>query len=210
MGFKVNTFTHILEGYKVADKMLKHGANASTFSYWWAYKVEVEDAIPYNAAIMHKVGLNVAINSDDAEMARRLNQEAAKTIKYGGLSPEEALDLVTINPAKMLHVNDRVGSLKVGKDADVVVWSDSPLSIYAKSLYTIVDGTIYFDREKEEQMQKEIEAEIARLVKKLNGEKRSGATTIPAVPTYQIMFSCGEHNHNHGLLVVDADDLDNQ
>ncbi|HKC35942.1 MAG TPA: amidohydrolase family protein, partial [Chitinophagaceae bacterium] len=152
VGFKVNTFTHILEGYKVADKMLKHGANASTFSDWWAYKMEVEDAIPYNAAIMHKVGLNVAINSDDAEMARRLNQEAAKTIKYGDLSEDEAFKMVTLNPAKMLHVDDRVGSLKVGKDADVVVWSDDPLSIYAKSLYTIVDGTIYFDRQKDAEM----------------------------------------------------------
>ncbi|MGH2552257.1 MAG: amidohydrolase, partial [Chitinophagaceae bacterium] len=209
MGFKVNTFTHILEGYKVADKMLKHGANASTFSDWWAYKVEVEDAIPYNAAIMHRVGLNVAINSDDAEMARRLNQEAAKTIKYGGLSQEEALDLVTINPAKMLHVSDKVGSLKPGKDADVVVWSDNPLSIYARSLYTIVDGTIYFDREKDEQLQKEVEAERNRLVKKMNGEKRSGAPTIPAQPSYQVILSCSDHGHSHGLLVIDSNDLDN-
>ena len=209
MGFKVNTFTHILEGYKVADRMLKHGANASTFSDWWAYKVEVEDAIPYNAAIMHKVGLNVAINSDDAEMARRLNQEAAKTMKYGGLSAEEALDMVTINPAKMLHVEDRVGSIKVGKDADVVIWSDSPVSIYAKSLYTIVDGTVYFDRQKDEQMQKDIDAERARLVKKLNGEKRSGVPTIPAIPTYSIMHTCSDHGHSHGMLVIDTDDTDN-
>lgn len=108
MGYTVNTFTHILEGYKVADKMKAHGSFVSTFSDWWAYKMEVEDAILYNAAIMHKTGLVVAINSDDAEMARRLNQEAAKTIKYGGLSPEEALDLVTINPAKMLHVDEKV------------------------------------------------------------------------------------------------------
>ena len=205
MGFKVNTFTHILEGYKVADKMLKHGANASTFSDWWAYKMEVEDAIPYNAAIMHKVGLNVAINSDDAEMARRLNQETAKTMKYGGLTAEEALALVTINPAKMLHVDDKVGSVKVGKDADLVLWSDNPLSIYAKSLYTIVDGTIYFDRVKDEQLQQEVQAERARLVKKLNGEKRSGASLIPAVPSYQIMHSCSDHGHSHGLLVVDAE-----
>jgi hypothetical protein len=209
MGFTVNTFTHILEGYKVADRMLKHGSNASTFSDWWAYKVEVEDAIPYNAAIMHKVGLNVAINSDDAEMARRLNQEAAKTMKYGGLSAEEALDLVTINPAKMLRVNDKVGSLKVGKDADVVVWSDNPLSIYAKSLYTIVDGTVYFDRQKDEQMQKEVDAERMRLVKKMNGEKRSGAPTIPAQPSYQIMHTCSDHGHSHGLLVIDSDNIDN-
>jgi imidazolonepropionase-like amidohydrolase len=209
MGYMVNTFTHILEGYKVADKMKAHGSFVSTFSDWWAYKMEVEDAIPYNAAIMHKVGLTVAINSDDAEMARRLNQEAAKTMKYGGLTPEEALSLVTINPAKMLHVDDKVGSLKVGKDADVVIWSDNPLSIYAKSLYTIVDGTIYFDRERDEQLQKEVDAERARLVKKLNGEKRSGAPMTPAQPSYQVMHSCSDHGHSHGLLVIDSDDLDN-
>jgi imidazolonepropionase-like amidohydrolase len=210
VGFKVNTFTHILEGYKVADKMLKHGANASTFSDWWAYKMEVEDAIPYNAAIMHKVGLNVAINSDDAEMARRLNQEAAKTIKYGDLSEEEALKLVTLNPAKMLHVDDRVGSLKVGKDGDVVLWSANPLSIYAKSLYTIVDGTIYFDREKDAEMQKMVDAERTRLIRKMNGEKRSGAPVIPAIPSYRVMFTCSEHEHSHGLLVVDAEENNNQ
>lgn len=204
VGFKVNTFTHILEGYKVADKMLKHGANASTFSDWWAYKMEVEDAIPYNAAIMHKVGLNVAINSDDAEMARRLNQEAAKTIKYGDLSEEEALKLVTLNPARMLHVDDRVGSLKAGKDADVVLWSDNPLSIYAKSLYTIVDGAIYFDRINDAEMQKLVDAERSRLIRKMNGEKRNGTPVIPAQPSYRMMFSCSEHEHSHGLLTIDA------
>ncbi len=209
MGYTVNTFTHILEGYKVADKMKAHGSFVSTFSDWWAYKMEVEDAIPYNAAIMHKVGLTVAINSDDAEMARRLNQEAAKTMKYGGLSAEEALSLVTINPAKMLHVADKVGSIKVGKDADVVLWSDNPLSIYAKSLYTIVDGTIYFDRQKDEQLQKEVDAERMRLVKKLTGEKRSGMPTVPAQPSYQIMHNCSDHGHSHGLLVIDADEIDN-
>ena len=210
VGFKVNTFTHILEGYKVADKMLKHGANASTFSDWWAYKMEVEDAIPYNAAIMHKVGLNVAINSDDAEMARRLNQEAAKTMKYGDLTEDEAFKMVTLNPAKMLHVDDRVGSLKVGKDADVVVWSDDPLSIYAKSLYTIVDGTIYFDRAKDAEMQKWVDNERTRLIRKMNGEKRSGAPVIPATPSYQLIMTCSDHGHSHGLLTIDVDNLENQ
>ena len=128
--------------------MKAHGANASTFSDWWAYKMEVEDAIPYNAAIMQRVGLNVLSIQMMQKWPRRLNQEAAKIVKYGGVSEEEALKMVTLNPAKMLHVDDRVGSLKVGKDGDVVVWSDNPLSIYAKSLYTIVDGTIYFDRAK--------------------------------------------------------------
>lgn len=209
LGYKYNTFTHILEGYKVADKMKAHGANASTFSDWWAYKMEVQDAIPYNAAIMHKVGLNVAINSDDAEMARRLNQEAAKIVKYGGVSEEEALKMVTLNPAKMLHVDDKVGSLKVGKDADLVLWSDHPLSIYAKALYTIVDGTIYFDRTKDEQLQKAIDAERNRLVKKLNGEKRSGAPVAPPMPSYQMMHTCSDHYHSHGLLIIDADDINN-
>ena len=209
MGYTVNTFTHILEGYKVADKMKAHGSNVSTFSDWWAYKMEVEDAIPYNAAIMHKVGLTVAINSDDAEMARRLNQEAGKIVKYGGVTEEEALKMVTLNPAKMLHVDDKVGSLKVGKDGDVVLWSDNPLSIYAKSLYTIVDGIIYFDREKDAAMQKQVDAERSRLVKKLNGEKRGGTPTIPAQPSYQIMHTCSDHGHSHGLLVIDAEELNN-
>ncbi len=209
MGYTVNTFTHILEGYKVADKMLKHGSYASTFSDWWAYKMEVEDAIPYNAAIMQRVGLTVAINSDDAEMARRLNQEAGKIVKYGGVTEEEALRMVTLNPAKMLHVDDRVGSLKVGKDGDVVVWTDNPLSIYAKSLYTIIDGTIYFDRQKDEQLQKQVDAERARLVKKLNGEKRSGTPMIPAQPSYQVIHTCSDVAHKHGLLEIESDDLSN-
>lgn len=206
MGYHYNTFTHILEGYKVADKMKEHGANASTFSDWWAYKMEVQDAIPYNAAIMHKVGLNVAINSDDAEMARRLNQEAAKIVKYGGVTEIEALEMVTINPAKMLHVDDKVGSLKVGKDGDVVLWTDNPLSIYAKSLYTIVDGTIYFDREKDEQKQKWVDAERNRLVKKMISEKKSGTPVKPAQPSYQVMYTCSDHYHDHGLLVIDAEE----
>jgi imidazolonepropionase-like amidohydrolase len=206
MGYTVNTFTHILEGYKVADKMKKHGSYASTFSDWWAYKMEVEDAIPYNAAIMQKVGLTVAINSDDAEMARRLNHEAAKIVKYGGVTEEEALKMVTLNPAIMLHVDDKVGSLKVGKDGDLVLWSDHPLSIYAKSLYTIVDGTVYFDRQKDEAMQKQVDEERLRLVRKMNGEKRSGVPVIPAQPSYQIMHTCSDHGHSHGLLVVDADE----
>lgn len=146
LGFTVNTFTHILEGYKVADKMKAHGASASTFSDWWAYKFEVNDAIPYNAALLHKLGVNTGINSDDAEMARRLNQEAAKAVKYGGVSQEEAWKMVTLNPARMLHIDHKVGSLKEGKDADVVLWSANPLSIYARAEKTWVDGVLYFDR----------------------------------------------------------------
>lgn len=206
MGFKVNTFTHILEGYKVADKMLAHGANASTFSDWWAYKQEVQDAIPYNAAIMTRVGLNVCINSDDAEMARRLNQEAAKSIKYGGLTEEEALKMVTLNPAKALRVEDRVGSLKAGKDADLVIWSDNPLTIYAKAEKTIVDGIVYFDMARDLELRKSIAAERNRLVQKLVGEKRSGAPTIAATPTQHSALTCGDHEHHTGLFDVDEEE----
>jgi imidazolonepropionase-like amidohydrolase len=216
-GFTVNTFTHILEGYKVADKMKAHGANASTFSDWWNYKMEVVDAIPYNAAIMQKVGLNVAINSDDAEMARRLNQEAAKTIKYGGMSEVDALNMVTINPAKMLHVDNKVGSIKVGKDADVVIWSDHPLSIYTKAETTIVDGTIYFDRKQDAEKKKQIVAEKSRLIQKLSALKRTAGGNAAGgrggfqrpTPRYEIIQTCSDHYHNHGLLAIDADEIEN-
>ena len=214
-GFPVNTFTHILEGYKVADKMKAHGANASTFSDWWNYKMEVVDAIPYNAYIMSKVGLNVAINSDDAEMARRLNQEAAKSVKYGGMSEEEALKMITINPAKMLHVDNKTGSIKVGKDADLVVWNDNPLSIYAKAEKTIVDGTIYFDREKDAEMRKKNQVERSRIVQKLATLKRTaaggaggGGNFQRARPRYEIVNTCSDHNHNTGLLTIDADEIE--
>ena len=212
-GFPVNTFTHILEGYKVADKMKTHGANASTFSDWWNYKMEVVDAIAYNPYIMNKAGLNVAINSDDAEMARRLNQEAAKSIKYGGLTEEEALKMVTINPAKMLHVDSKVGSIKVGKDADLVIWTDNPLSIYAKAQTTIVDGTIYFDRDKDMELRKRNAAEKTRLIAKLAAAKKSSGDTPGgqrnfqrARPRFEIIHNCMDHYHSHGLLAIDADD----
>ncbi len=204
-GFKFNTFTHILEGYKVADKMKVHGSSASTFADWFYYKVEVTDAIAYNAAIMQKVGLNVCINSDDAEMARRLNQEAGKTVRYGGVSEEEALKMVTLNPAKALHVEDKVGSIKAGKDADIVIWSDHPLSIYAKSEKTIVDGIVYWDREKDAEQRKKISAERFRLTQKMIGEKRTGGAGAvrPAEPSWQVVLSCGDHDHHDGLYTVD-------
>lgn len=200
-GFKINTFTHILEGYKVADKMKAHGANASTFSDWWAYKLEVQDAIPYNAGIMHDVGVNVAINSDDAEMARRLNQEAAKSIKYSNMSEEEALKMVTINPAVMLHVDKQVGSIKVGKDADLVLWSNNPLSIYAIAEKTIVDGILYFDRARDKQLRSQISAERNRIIQKMVDEKKSGVSTGSATPSFKKVNECEDHMHSHGLLV---------
>ncbi|MFL0162095.1 amidohydrolase family protein [Aquirufa salirivi] len=198
--FTVNTFTHILEGYKVADKMKQHGANASTFSDWWNYKMEVLDAIPQNAYIMQKNGINVAINSDDAEMARRLNQEAAKSVKYAGMSEEDALKMVTLNPANMLHVSDRVGSIKAGKDADLVLWSAHPLSIYAKSEKTIVDGMIVFDRDLDATLQANLKAEKQRLVQKMANAKKGGASTRPAAPTFKELNNCEEdHQHDKSL-----------
>lgn len=188
-GFKYNTFTHVLEGYKVADKLKKHGANASTFSDWWNYKMEVIDAIPENASILTKMGVNTAINSDDAEMARRLNQEAAKSIKYG-MSEEDALKMVTINPATMLHVQDRVGSIKVGKDADLVLWNNNPLSIYAVAQKTIVDGIIYFDRQLDLELRKQIKEERNKLIRELNGSKKSGVSTVPAFASEQVELHC--------------------
>jgi imidazolonepropionase-like amidohydrolase len=208
-GFRINTFTHILEGYKVADKMKAHGSNVSTFSDWWAYKVEVTDAIAYNAVIMHKEGLNVCINSDDAEQARHLNQEAAKSVKYGGMSEEDAFKMVTLNPAKALHVADRVGSIKEGKDADLVLWSDNPLSIYAKPERTIVDGIIYFDVDHDAALRKGIATERNRLIQKLIAEKRTGAPVAAATPSFHLELECGDHEHHEGLLTI-SDDGDDQ
>lgn len=145
--FKVRTFQHVLEGYKVADELAAAGVGASTFSDWWAYKVEAYEAIPYNAAIMTKRGVLVSINSDDAEEATHLNQEVAKTIKYGGLTRDEALKLVTLNPAMQLGIDNRVGSIDVGKDADLVIYNHDPLSAYAVVQKTMIDGRVLFDRQ---------------------------------------------------------------
>ena len=177
MKFRVNTFTHILEGYKVADKMKSHNIAASTFADWWAYKYEVNDAIPYNAALLVKMGIVTAINSDDAEMGRRLNQEAAKSVKYGGLTEVQALKLATLNPAKMLHIDDKVGSIKVGKVADVVLWTDNPLSVNAKVDKTIIDGIIYYDADEDLKMREELAKERARIIQKMVKEKQGGAPT---------------------------------
>jgi imidazolonepropionase-like amidohydrolase len=175
--FKLNTFTHILEGYKVADKMKQHGAGASTFSDWWAYKFEVNDAIPYNGGIMHNAGVVVAYNSDNAEMSRRLNQEAAKAVKYSNVSEEEAWKFVTLNPAKLLHIDDKVGSVKVGKDADLVLWNNHPMSIYTKAEKTIIEGVVYYDSQRDEEHRLAIAKERNELISLLLIEKNNGAPT---------------------------------
>ena len=157
-GFTIGTFQHVLEGYKVADRIAEHGAGASSFSDWWAYKYEVIDAIPYSGTLMHDVGVSVSFNSDSDELARWLNTEAAKAVKYGGMSEEDALDLVTINPAQQLKVDKWVGSLEVGKEADFAIWSHHPLSTMAVCEQTWIEGRQYFSLERDRELQQRDEA----------------------------------------------------
>ena len=190
-GFHIRTLQHVLEGYRVADEIAAHGVGASTFSDWWAYKVEAYEAIPYNAAIMAKRGVIVSINSDDANEARHLNQEAAKMMKYGGLTEDEALRLVTINPAIQLGIDKRVGSIEQGKDADLVIYNHDPLSVYAVAQKVFIDGHLYFDREKDLAQRAENAKERKALVEKEKkaaeaekkpGEGKAGGEKKPGAP----------------------------
>ena len=185
-GFKVRTFQHVLEGYKVADELAAAGVGASTFSDWWAYKVEAYDAIPYNAALMTRRGVVVSINSDDAEEATHLNQEAAKSMKYGGLSHDEALKMVTLNPAMQLGIDKRVGTIDVGKDADLAIYNRDPMSAYAVVQKTLIDGRVYFDRQRDIAERAEREKEKKALIdkfkkaeKKPEEKKPDGASQKP-------------------------------
>jgi imidazolonepropionase-like amidohydrolase len=192
MGFRIATFQHILEGYKVADEMAKHGVGGSTFSDWWAYKVEAEDAIPHNAALMHRRGVLVSVNSDSAEHARRLNTEAAKSMHWGGLTEEEALALVTINPAKQLKIDQRVGSLETGKDADVVIWNKHPLSTYAIVDRVYIDGEMYYDRLAEERRLTDANREKTTLAA---SEGRTAPSTAPQISNQE----SGTSNQESGI-----------
>ena len=176
-GFRIATFQHVLEGYKVADEIAAHGAGASTFSDWWAYKVEAYDAIPYNASLMTERGVVVSINSDSGEEIRHLNQEAAKSMRWGGMSEEEALKLVTLNPAKQLRIDHRVGSIEVGKDADIAIFSAHPLSIYAVPEQVFIDGLLYFDRQVDIERRKALEEEKKALLEKQGRSGRNRVTT---------------------------------
>jgi imidazolonepropionase-like amidohydrolase len=185
-GFQVRTFQHVLEGYKVADELAAAGVGASTFSDWWAYKVEAYDAIPYNAALMTRRGVVVSINSDDAEEATHLNQEAAKSMKFGGLSHDEALKMVTLNPAMQLGIDKRVGTIDVGKDADLAIYNHDPLSAYAVVQKTLIDGRVYFDRQLDIVERAEHEKEKQALIDKLKKaaekkpEEKKPDATAPA------------------------------
>jgi len=170
-GFKIGTFQHGLECYKVAETVREHAIGASIFTDWWAYKVEVQDAIPYAGPILYEAGVNVSFNSDSDELARRMNVEAAKAVKYGGLSPEEAIKFVTVNPAMQLAIEDRVGSLEAGKDADVVIWSGDPLSTMSRAERVYVDGREYFSLEQDRMHRERIASERERLIQKLMREQ---------------------------------------
>ena len=181
-GIKVNTLIHFNEGYKIADQIAANGVAASVFSDWWDYKYEVYEGITYNAALLLSQGVLTCIHSDDAEMGRRLNQEAGKIMKYGGVSETDALKLVTLNPAKILHLDDRIGSIKEGKDADLVLWTDYPLSVYARANKTMVDGTIYFDEEKDTKLKEQIDNERNRIIANILQETPATSTTTPNFP----------------------------
>ncbi len=165
-GFRVNSFEHGFEGYKIARELTAHGAVVSTSSDWWAYKVEAYDAIPYNAALMTRKGVMVTLNSDSPEEARHLNQEAAKCMKYGGLTEEEALRLITLNPAKQLRLDNRVGSIDLGKDADLVIYNHHPFSVYAVPQKVLIDGQVYFDIQKDREMRRQMAEERKALEEK--------------------------------------------
>jgi len=179
-GFKIQTFQHVLEGYKVAKEIAAHGAGGSTFSDWWDYKIEAYDAIPGNAAIMTHKGVVVSINSDSNDLARRLYQEAAKTIKYGNLTEEEALRFVTLNPAIQLKIDHRVGSIDVGKDADLVLFNAHPFSIYARPELTLIEGEVYFDRKADLQRREQIVKEKKDLIER---ERKAAGQQQPTQPT---------------------------
>ncbi|MCC6677970.1 MAG: amidohydrolase family protein [Phycisphaerales bacterium] len=172
-GFKIGTFQHILEGYKVADIVRDSAIGASGFTDWWAYKVEVQDAIPQGLPLMHDVGAVVSFNSDSDELSRRMNAEAGKGVKYGGLSPAEALKFVTINPAKQLMIDNRVGSIEAGKDADFAVWSGSPVTGLSRCEATYIDGRCYFSLEQDAKSRERIAGERQRLIQKLLKGKTS-------------------------------------
>ena len=188
MGFKIRTLQHVLEGYKVAKEIAAHGAGASTFSDWWSYKIEAYDATPYNAAIMQKKGVVVSLNSDSDELQRHLNLEAAKTMRYGGLSENDALAMVTINPAKQLGIDDKVGSIEVGKSADMVLFDKDPLSNFSKPEKVWIDGHQYFDRAKDLETRPDFEKKKKVLQDKeaaaaAQGRRRPGAGGAEPNPT---------------------------
>ncbi len=182
-GFKIRTFQHGLEAYKIAAEIAKHGAGVSIFVDYWGFKIEAFDAIPYNAAILWKNGVKVSINSDDNQRMRRLNLDAAKVMKYGDVPEEEALKMITYNPAYQLGIDKRTGSIETGKDADIVIWSAHPFSVYSRVETTMIEGVVYFDRTKDLANRANLEKERADLEKAEPNKSGSGANaTAPPIP----------------------------
>ncbi|MEI8213970.1 MAG: amidohydrolase family protein [Planctomycetota bacterium] len=197
-GIRIGSLQHILEGYKVADAIAKHGATASSFSDWWAYKLEVYDAIPHNGAIMHDQGIVVSFNSDDAELGRHMNHEAAKAVKYGGVDPAEALKFVTLNPAKQLRIDSHVGSLEVGKDADFAVWSGSPLAVTSRCEQTWIDGRKYFDRASDAETRvKDTKLKQALIQKVLDSGETAGERSSLSEDPSRLWPNYDEYCHHH-------------
>ncbi|HEX9962743.1 MAG TPA: amidohydrolase family protein, partial [Pyrinomonadaceae bacterium] len=180
----ISTLQHGLEAYKIAPEIAKHGAGVSIFVDSWSYKLEAYDAIPYNAAILWKAGVSVSINSDSDERMRRLNLDAAKVMKYGGVPEEEALKMITLNAAKQLGVDKRTGSVEVGKDADLVIWNAHPFSVYSRPEMTMIEGEFYFERSRDLLRRQEFQREREALEKMdVNKAPGSGATTQPRIPS---------------------------
>ncbi|MEC9331171.1 MAG: amidohydrolase family protein [Verrucomicrobiota bacterium] len=207
-GVRIGTLQHVLEGYKIADEIAAHGAGSSCFSDWWGYKFEVIDAIPYAGSLMHKRGVVVSFNSDSSDLARRMNLESAKAVKYGNTKPSEALKFVTLNPAKQLRIDHRVGSLEPGKDGDFVIWSDSPLSTRSICLETWIEGKRYFERNegitKAEHRSKEREKLLTK-AKKLSKKQNTKDKNLGANPGISSFFQRALETA-HGLNVVDCQD----
>ncbi|WP_337879600.1 amidohydrolase family protein [Rheinheimera sp.] len=200
MGFNITTFTHILEGYKVADEMKKHGASASSFADWWAYKMEVQDAIPYNVCLMQQQGVLTSINSDSPDLQRRLNQEAAKAVVYCGMDEQAALNMATINPAKQLKIDHKVGSIEEGKQADFVIWTANPLSVYAQAKSTWIEGAMYYSQQQDELMQQQVAAEKQQLIQKvLNAPDKDKAGSGASYKANNPVWHCED---NHDLMTV--------
>ena len=201
-GVRVASLQHVLEGYKVADEIARHGAGASTFSDWWAYKFEVYDAIPYAGALMHERGCVVSFNSDSSDHARRMNMEAAKAVKYGGLSEVEALKFVTLNPAKQLGIDEWVGSLEPGKDADLALWSTNPLDYRTVCRQTWIDGVLYHELKQTREREARRSAERAELIAKARkslgdgNEDGAGEEARQRVFRYSLETACDLHPHS--------------
>ncbi len=202
-GFTIKALHHVLEGYKVADEMVAHGVAGSTFSDWYGFKYEARDAIPYNAALMHERGVLTSLNSDNPELARRMNVEAAKTVRYGGLDEHEALKLITANSAEQLGLGGRIGRLAEGLDADLVIWNGPPLSVTSRVDQTWIDGRLYFDREQDIEARQRWESERQALIAQVRAEQEGDESdAAPAAEDSAAELASEDDNPEPGERVL--------